>query len=274
LVDGQGDEILAVGGGQLTKERHETVVGAIYGRAKIIGNRRHASGLKGYGSTALWDEVPQEAIPGRGLEHTFTCQEVQQTRVREQVETNMVRSDLLETHGTTPGTKPDGVCRILYENANGIDCRRMHNRKVMKARRLHDELEADVVAYNEHRLNMNHKDNRIGFNQLFHGGEADIQAVVAHNTHENVGRVQEGGTSMMVFGSMTQHVDLSHAKDPSGLGRWVVITLRGSHGFVTRIVCGYNPCGSGKAHSGTVYQQHRRFFLTKRRVTTCPRVKF
>ena len=206
--------------------------------------------------------------------HGFTHREVQQTVVREQVESSVVRSDLLEVHGTPPGSKPAGVCRILYENANGIDCRQMMHPKIVKARRLHDELEADVVAYNEHRLNLKHKDNRIGFSQLFYGGEADIRSVAAHNTHENVGRVQEGGTAMMVFGPMTQHVDPAHAKDPTGLGRWVVITLRGSDGFTTRIVCGYNPCGSGKANSGTVYQQHRRFFLTQRRSTTCPRVKF
>lgn len=102
-----------------------------------------------------------------------------------------------------------------------------------------------------------------------------MRSVTAHNTHENVGRVQEGGTAMMVFGPMTQHVDLTHAKDPTGLGRWVVITLCGLDGFTTRIVCGYNPCGSGKkAHSGTVSQQHCRFFLTQQRSITCPRVKF
>ena len=102
----------------------------------------------------------------------------------------------------------------------------------------------------------------------------DIKAIVAHNTHENVGRVQEGGTAMLVFGPMTQHVDPSHAKDQTGLGRWVVTTLRGSHGFVTRVVCGYNPCGNSRCQSGTMYQQHRRYFLMQWRSMTCPRIKF
>ncbi len=130
------------------------------------------------------------------------------------------------------------------------------------------------MAYNEHPVNMKHTENRMGFKQLFQGGEADIKAVVAHNTHENVGRIQEGGTSMLIFGPRTQHVDLAHAKDSTGLGRWVVTTLRGSQGFVTQVVCGYNPCGNARVHSGMVYQQHRQFFLTKRRSSTCPRVKF
>ena len=55
------------------------------------------------------------------------------------------------------------------------------------------ELEADVVCYNEHRVKTKHKGNQNGFNHLFQGGEEEIISVVAHNVHENVGRVQEGG---------------------------------------------------------------------------------
>ena len=51
----------------------------------------------------------------------------------------------------------------------------------------------DVTAYNEHRLNMGHKMNKVGFNQLFWGGEVEIQLVVAHNVHnKSWRRVQEG----------------------------------------------------------------------------------
>ena len=68
---------------------------------------------------------------------------------------------MMEVHGTPPGTKPDRVSRILYENVNGLDCQNMHHPKVVKVRRIHDMLGADIVAYNEHRLNLQHKDNRI-----------------------------------------------------------------------------------------------------------------
>ena len=84
-----------------------------------------------------------------------------------------------------------------------------------------DELEADVVCYNEHRVNMKHKENYNGFNQLFRGGEADIRSVVAHNVHKKLGRIQEGGTSMLMFGSLIQQFDVDHSgKDDTGLGRW------------------------------------------------------
>jgi hypothetical protein len=51
------------------------------------------------------------------------------------------------------------------------------------------------------------------------------------------------------------------------------MTLKGD-GVRTRIVCGCNPCGSGKLNSGMTYQQHRRFWVTQRKDLTCPRKRF
>ena len=64
-----------------------------------------------------------------------------------------------------------------------------------------------VVAYSEHRLNYKHKDNRNGFSQIIRGGEAEIRSIAAHNVHENVGRVQEGGTSMLLYGPLVYQYD-------------------------------------------------------------------
>ena len=75
---------------------------------------------------------------------------------------------------------------------------------------------------------------------------------MAHNVHEvGRGRVQEGGTSMLMFGGIIDYLDMaSSGRDETGLGRWVVMTLRGDTN--TRIVCGYNPCGNNKPNSGKV----------------------
>ncbi len=126
-----------------------------------------------------------------------------------------------------------------------------------KARELHNELEADIVAYNEHRLNMKHKSNYFGFSKLFGGGEADVRSIVAHNVHENIRRGQEGGTSMVMFGSLIEYLDMSEGgKEMKGLGCWVVMTLKGGNGTIKKIVCRYNPCGNDKPNSSTVHQQH------------------
>jgi hypothetical protein len=145
---------------------------------------------------------------------------------------------------------------------------------VERAREIHDKLEVDLVAYCEHKLNMQHRKNGNGFNQLSKGGEPAVQSVVAHNIHENIGRTQQGGTSLLLFGHLTEQLDHNESgKDVSGLGRWSVMTLQGDR-VCTRVVCGYNPCGSGKPHSGTTYQQQRRYFITQEKDLTCPRKHF
>ncbi len=111
-------------------------------------------------------------------------------------EVRNVSEDILKVHSVNPGSKVEGITRLLYKNANGILCKWTNNWKVEKACELHEELEADIIAYNEHRLNMKHKSNSIGFSKLFGGGEADVCSIVAHNVHEDIRRVQEGGTSM------------------------------------------------------------------------------
>jgi exonuclease III len=173
-----------------------------------------------------------------------------------------------------PGSKPEGVIHLIYENVNGLNNRLSGNEKVEKAKEIQDELEVDIVAYKEHRLNMQDRRNVNGFNQLFKGGEAAVQSVVAHNVHENFGRVQEGGTSVMAFGPILEYlVHDQPGKDETGLGRWSVMTFKGENSL-TRVVCGYNLCYNSKPDSSTSYQQHRRYFITQRKDLTCPRTRF
>jgi hypothetical protein len=120
---------------------------------------------------------------------------------------------------------------------------------------------------------MHDRRNVNGFNQLFKGGEVVLQSVVVHNIHENIGRVQEGGTSLLLFRPLTEQLDNDQpGKDKSGLGCWSVMMLRGD-GVQTRVVCGYNPCYNKNQYSSTTYQQHRRFFITQRSDLTCPHKK-
>ena len=78
-----------------------------------------------------------------------------------------IARELLRVHGIAPGKKPEGVTRIIYENANIFNTRINGNEKVEKAYKVIDELETDVVYYNEHRVNAGHKKNHNGSNQLF-----------------------------------------------------------------------------------------------------------
>ena len=121
---------------------------------------------------------------------------------------------------------------------------------------------------------MKDKKNCNGFNQLFEGGEAVVQSGVAHNVHENFGKVQQGGTSLIMFGPLTDQLDFNKSgKDDTGLGRWSIMTVQGD-GARVRIVCRYNLCGNNKLNSSTTYQQHRRYFVTQQKDLSCPRVRF
>ncbi len=156
---------------------------------------------------------------------------------------------------------------------NGLSNRITDNKKLERAKDLHDELEVDIVAYNEHRLNMAHRQNINGFNQLFKGGKAAVQSAVVHNVHENIGKVQEGRTSLLMFGAIMDYISNDEStKDESGLGQWSVMTIAGE-GAKTRIVCGYNPCFNKNPDSSTTYQQHRQYFR-RRNEHRCPRVLF
>jgi hypothetical protein len=39
---------------------------------------------------------------------------------------------------------------------------------------------------------------------MFDGGETELQAIASHNRNEDVGKFQEGGTAMMVYGNLIQ----------------------------------------------------------------------
>jgi hypothetical protein len=149
---------------------------------------------------------------------------VEKIRVREAG----VPDEVLQVHGIAPKSKGAGVTRLIYKNVNGFSNRLSNNEKIKRAKEIHDKLEVDIVAYNKHRLNMNHKLNVKGFNQLFRGGEVEIRSVVSHNIHKNIGHIQEGGTSLIMYRPLTEY--LQHdvlAKDKKGLGRWSVMTLCG-----------------------------------------------
>jgi hypothetical protein len=153
-----------------------------------------------------------------------------------------ISEEVLQVHGVAPPSKGKGVVRLIYENVNDLSNKLSNNNMVDKAKEIHDDLEVDIFTYNKHRLNMHDRRNVNGFNQLFKGGVASLQSVVVHNVHKNLGRVQEGGTSLLLFASLTEQLDHDQTgKDELGSGCWSVMTLRGD-GVKTRKVCGYNPC--------------------------------
>ncbi len=219
-----------------------------------------------------------------GTINTLQFLSVQEKRERyvliEQQERNRVREfglldKVLRVNGVAPASKGEGIICLMYEDMNGISNTMSNNNKLEKAKEIHDELEVNIAAYNKHRLNLRHCFNENGFNQMFKGGEAAIQSVTTHNTHEIIGCVQEGGTSLLAFRTVTEYLDHHQlGKDKTGLGQWSVMTFKGDNGFQTRVVCGYNPCYNRNLYSSTSYQQHRGYFIRQQKELNCPWTKF
>jgi hypothetical protein len=134
------------------------------------------------------------------------------------------------------------------------------------------ELEVEIAAYCEHKLNMKHMINSNGFSQLFQRGKVAISSVVT--VHENTGRMQQERISLHLFGHLTEQLDHNKSgKDKTGFGQWTVMTFQGD-GACTCIVCRYNPCGNNQTNRGTIYQQHRISFLTKQKDLPCPQIHY
>ncbi len=139
----------------------------------------------------------------------------EQHRTAEQEESKEIRGVseyLLDVHRLPPGWKGEGVTRVIYENLKGLQSALSKNEKLDKAQQVINDLQVDVVCYNEHHQNLRHKTNQNGFCQMFNGGETELRAIAAHNVNKEAEKFQEGGTAMLVFG------DLIEQFDPEGSG--------------------------------------------------------
>lgn len=175
-----------------------------------------------------------------------------------------------------PGRKVEVLPRLVYENYDGMPNNIRRNTKLEKVKEIIDDLEADTVMYNEHKINYSRKLNINRMSQMFNCGTSEIRSVVGHNVYKKgEEKTQEGSTSGLLYGPLMQQHDFeASGKYDIGLGRWVSSVLRGSDGVTTRIVCGYNPCHSTKNATRSSYQQRRRYFITKAKDHTCQRKRF
>ncbi len=275
MCDANGNRTSDRWWGSMEIIRHESILKVLYNHSKRFRGVGKLSTVDDHLVSWALDEtgtVDKTILLDSSKENIEQQQEVKRMEKIRVWEAG-VPDEVLQVHGTAPKSKGAGVTRLIYKNVNGFSNRLSNNEKIKRAKEIHDKLEVDIVAYNEHRLNMNHKLNVNGFNQLFRGGEAEIRSMVSHNVHENIGRIQEGGVSLIMYGPLTEYLqhDVS-AKDEKGLGRWSVMTQCGG-GIRTRIVCGYNPCYNRNPDSSTTYQQHRRYFRVGKD-DRCPRAIF
>ena len=156
LVDKYGNQRYVRQQGRVSITKHQTVLIALEKRA--LRYRRKGK------EQVDWDEVLyKNALDETGTVSTTGMTEdeldngTMATEFTERMEIEGVSDKVLSVHGLAPGKKADGVTQMIYENPNGFNSRIGSNEKLDKAKEIIDELEADVVAYSEIRINGKHK---------------------------------------------------------------------------------------------------------------------
>ncbi len=258
--------------GQLNVSQHQSVLTALEQRALWYEESQSYEELED-------EQLLDDAINETGMVAAPHVEDnSERCRTAEQELSKEIRGKseyLLEVHGLPPGWRGEGVTRVIYENLNGLQSTLSKNEKLDNAWLVINDLQADVVCYNEHCQNLKHKTNRNGFCQMFNEGETDLRAIAAHNANKDTGKFQEGKTAMLVFGDLIEQFDPEGlGQDNLGLGRWTFMKFTRGEGFVTRVICGYSPYSNKKKDSGTVYQQHRWHLINKLNILTCPRERF
>ena len=99
----------------------------------------------------------------------------------------------------------------------------------------------------------------------------ETKSVHAHNTNENNTIKQQGGTCVTIMERYGQYVK-EIGKDPSNLGRWSWLKIKGNIEISTIVVLAYIPCKSRKKSMLSTYAQQKRYWSLQG-VDTCPKVK-
>ncbi len=89
-----------------------------------------------------------------------------------------------------------------------------------------------------------------------------LQVISGHNTHDDFGQKQYGGTFLLGNGEIT--TSISHTgTDPSGLGCWSWFSLSGRTGTTTCIISAFCPSDSSLAQTNSVCSQHWSYLLSQ-----------
>ena len=164
------------------------------------------------------------------------------------------------------------MVRLCFGNVNGIPPKWISNNKVNAIRRWIRKHDADGFFGVEANLNWTKMPMEGKLPELFRTENA-IRTITAHNTHENFGRRQQGGTFGMVFGQLAGTI-IDVGTDAWDLGRWCWMLAKGRDGHKVRIVVAYQPCISKLSQLGTVHSQHRRYLDHEGRRSETPRAAF
>ena len=158
--------------------------------------------------------------------------------------------------------KEEGMIRLVCDNFDNLNITTNYEGKLGRLRGLARRTEADLLMGSEVGVNWSAVEDKDRLDERL-ATETALRLVTAHNEHENHGKIQRGGTCLMVFDAICSTV-ATMGTDVSGLGRWCWVLLEGKEGHKTYVLAAYQPCRSSTGDDRmTVWAQQRRYFRNR-----------
>ena len=175
--------------------------------------------------------------------------------------------------GDLPGPVHRNHFRIGGVNINNLpfDKRDQKNEQLFKAIL---KFGLDITLIQELGINWRHCSRESSFRERIDEwlDNSITKSKVNFNTHDRSNELRQwGGTGIITHGKLS-HYSAGAGADSTGLGRWTWVRYQGKHNVTLRVVSIYQPCES-KASPGSVYNQHKRYFL-ENNDTRNPRAAF
>jgi len=117
---------------------------------------------------------------------------------------------------------------------------------------------ASLSLLAEHCLNERALEPQHYFSRRLSRASSSAFSYLTNNSQESTDWRQPGGTGFIANHTFMSH-KISHGADPTGLGRWSFLRLRGKHGATISFFSAYRPCHN-TLWLGSVWNQHLRYF--------------
>ena len=155
-------------------------------------------------------------------------------------------------------TPSEAVLRVVSQNVSGLPAFPRHVKYADLQSFLLD-YSVDIMCLSEVNLAWHNVPETDHLAQVvrpwFHSAATHV---AWYRDKEHTTNYQPGGTAIIVRDSHTGRI-CGSGRDPSGLGRWVWVQLRGHHGSRLRIVSAYRPVYNPR-DPGSVWSQQQAFF--------------
>ena len=136
LIDRWGNELILQQMGNYNRTKHSRVLSVLEKRAlryRVSGKGNDNLSNGKFDTIDETGTVDTSGLADDDLVGSQSPMEGLSAKMKEMVEVSGVRDELLSVHGVAPGSKAEGIVRLIYENLKGLNSRVSDNEKLDKA---------------------------------------------------------------------------------------------------------------------------------------------